>query len=227
MAAQEAESSATVFFYAHVSVFKPPAEAWCPSKPIGTTTYIDHWNRGKGVSWSKSAHEDCFELVGYEQCESDASENLKKSWMHFAVTTAFRFALSGRVVRFVGDEMKIALKDHRVSVSDYKEPSPCRRISGELDLVFYDVEKQRYFLVDVKTVHSLRCKNLSEAALKMRAAQQLRTYALLLRWSKNLDYMPEAYVLGIHVNDRGKTGYWKLNQEYLRWSTIEEAIKIF
>jgi len=165
-------------------------------------------------------------LVAYYQAESDQSDKLKKSWLHHAVVNAFRFALSGRTVRFDGEELKVALKDPRVNVCDYREPNPCRRITGELDLVFYDVERCRYFFVDIKTVHSLKTANLADAALKVRVAQQLRVYALLLKWAKNLEYMPTGYVLGIHVNDRGKTGYWELNGEHLPWSTIKEAISV-
>ena len=211
---------------ARIATFQPPSATWSPSKPIGTTTYIDYKNHQQGDSWRKKASSDCFRLVGYYQAERDDSERLQKSWIHHGVVNAFRFALSGRTVRFEGDEIKISLKDPRVNVSDFKEPNPCRRITGELDLVFYDTERQRYFFVDVKTVHTLSEKNLSDAVLKVRVAQQLRVYALLLKWAKNLDYMPAGYVLGLHVKDRGKTGYWELINDYRPWNTIEEAIRL-
>lgn len=210
----------------NIATFQPPSHTWSPSKPIGTTTYIDHRNHSAGKSWSKKAPDKCFRLVAYYQAESEQSDKLKKSWLHNAIVRAFSFVLSGRTVRFEGEEIKIALKDPRVNVSDYKQPNPCRRITGELDLVFYDVERCRYFFVDVKTVHSLKTRNLSDAALKVRVAQQLRVYALLLKWAKNLEYTPAAYVLGIHVNDRGKTGYWELEYGHFPPSTIEEAIQI-
>lgn len=220
----EAESSAEQYVRRQIATFRPPPSTWSPSKPIGTTTYIDHVNHAQKSSWSLKAHPECFRLVGYFQAESDQSEKLQKSWIHHGVVNAFRFALSGRTVRFEGEEVRIALKDPRVNVSDYKEPNPCRRITGELDLVFYDTERGRYFFVDVKTVHSLAEKNLSDAVLKTRVAQQMRVYALLLKWAKNLEYMPAGYVLGLHVNDRGKTGYWELSNDHHPWSTLHEAI---
>lgn len=210
----------------NVCVFKPPPATWSPSKPIGTTTYIDYRNKLANRSWSKSASEECFRLISYYQAENEQSDKLKKSWLHHAVVRAFRFVMNGKTIRFEGEEVKIAKMDPLVNVSDFKEPNPCRRVTGKLDLVFYDVEKKRYFFVDVKTVHSLAKQKLSDSVLKVRVAQQLRVYALLLKWDKDLDYLPAGYVLGLHVNDRGKIGYWELNSQCQSWNTLEEAISI-
>jgi len=212
-----------------IAVFAPPSKKHTSQlKPIGTTTYINYRRQQSGRSWSDKAPDDCFIALGYYQAEVDTSENLKQSWMHHAFVAAFGFVTMGRVIRFEGQDVKITLKDDRVRISDYKEPHSERRVTGELDLVFYDVQRQRYFFIDVKTVHSLKMHDLSDAVLKMRVAQQMRVYALLMRWKYNLEYLPDAYVLGVHLNDHGKTGYWKLNNDpnHYSWNTLEEALLV-
>lgn len=166
---------------------------------IGVTTLIGS-RCMQSDSWK--AHGQSFQQCFYS-AYAGRGKIAKAEIAHTSVL-ALPWALTKLRLRLLGCEIEV-YDVERLVLDDRGEP---RTLRGVLDYVAVD-SNDRLCVIDLK-VTQIPYLTLARATCKVKNELQLRCYAALLKRALKLDYVPQAYLAGVHMRMQGEMGVWSL-----------------